>query len=197
MKKFLAICILSSLISAGTANAAATLTFDELPFQSVDGLTYNGVTFGFEISGSPSSDAYYNATGPGTLLYIQDTSLEGNTQGTLTLDFVTPTNNLEFGIALNTISPVFQAYEVELFDESLNSLGTLINDTNPLVYWSEGNFNYSGTAISRAVINFNQVYAQRFAIDNLAISTIPAPGALLLGSLGAGFVSWLRRRKTL
>ena len=184
-------------MSAGAAEAAVTLTFDELPYQSVNGLSYMGVTFGYSVAGSPSGDAYYNAIGPGSLTYVQDKTLEGNTQGILTLDFAAPTNLLEFGLAFNTKRPVADAYTIELFDATLTSLGTITENTSPLILWSEDKFEYSGTPISRAVIGFNQCYARRFAMDNLTTNTIPAPGAILLGSIGAGCVGWLKRRRTL
>lgn len=197
MKKLVTTCILVGLMSAGSVNAAATLTFDELPTQPVDGLSYMGVTFGFTVGGSPSTDAHYNSIGPGSITYLQDSSLEGDAAGILTLDFTVPTDWLQFGVALNTYRPVTAAYTVELFDKSLVSLGTSSRNAYPLVVWAEDQFMYSGTPISRAVVDFNEQAARRFAVDNLTINPIPAPGAILLGSIGAGLVSWLRRRRML
>ena len=200
MKKLIAICILSVLMSAGAANAAVTLTFDELPTQPVDGLSYMGVTFGFKVDWIPSTDAVYNGIGPGNLTYLQDPTLEGTTAGVLILDFANPTDQLDFGIALNSYYAVPTAYVVKLYDSTYTPIGTFTGDTSPLVLWSEGQFTYSGTQVSRAAISFNNQAANRFAIDNLtfnSVNPVPAPGAIVLGGLGLGLVNWLRRRRTL
>src|SRR5262249_35688080 len=160
--------LIVSCSSAARAQRIVTLTFDELPFQPIDGLSFMGVTFGFTINGQPSQDANYHSFGPERIRYVQDPSFEGNAAGSLTLDFDTPTPLLEFGLAISNFGGAFaRGFSVELFDD-LGSLGTFNVATAPVVFFSESRFNYEhGRPVSRAVVTFNSDVAQRFALDNL------------------------------
>ena len=182
----------------GVAQATTTLTFNELPFQAVDDLNVEGVTFDFKVDGIDSTDARYNSFGPGSVSFVDDPSLEGNTAGTLTLDFDTFISKLEFGVALSAFDvTVIPGFTVELFDIGFNSLGVTPVDTTPLVSFSEGLFSYTGAPVKRAVVNFNETFADRFALDNLTFKSssvkpaqpVPEPvsslGFLVIGALGA------------
>lgn len=195
MKKLLMVCAIVSFIACSANAAVTTLDFTELPFQPVDGLSFMGVTFGFRIGVNPSTDANYHSGGPGSVTFVQDPSLEGNAAGILTLDFARPVDQLQFGVALNTFSAVTPGFKVRLYDPLYT--GVYGVNTSPLVSFSEGQFMYSGAPINMVTIDFNELVASRFALDNLTFNTIPAPGAIFLGSIGLGVVNWLRRRKTL
>jgi PEP-CTERM motif len=178
----LAVVAVFSLASHASL-ALTTLTFNELPFQPVDDLTFQGVTFDFKVAGVDSADATYNTDGPGSITYVQDPSLEGTSSGILALDFATPTPVLQFGVALATIGTLTPGFTVELFDASLVPIGSFSVITQDLAGFTEGQFVYpGGSSVGRAVVSFD-ASAARFAFDNLKFF-VPEPSSALLLAAG-------------
>jgi hypothetical protein len=177
------------LCGSESVQAMTILTFDELPPQSVDGLTFQGVTFGYQ---GGSFTNYNGFSGPITAVYLDRPYLDGDAAGILTLDFATPTSILEFGVALRNGNPLTPALTVELFDANLMSLGTIPVDTQPLIAFTEAKFVHGGTPVSRAVLDFDETASNFFHIDNLTY--VPEPSGLILASVGlVGLILCWRR----
>ncbi len=178
--------------------AAATITFDELPFQPVDGVTFQWVTFGYEIDGVSSDLAHYASfMGSQDLTTISDPSLVGDSAGLLTVDFEIPTSIVQFGAALSTADALNPGYSVELFDDAAQLVGVFPVDTAVVggeLAFSEALFSYEGDPVVTAIIDFADEPGS-FALDNL-VYEIPEPAAAWMW-IGAWFgcVYWLRRNR--
>lgn len=196
MKSLSIIGLLGVFVFCTSALWADTLTMTEVPFQPVNGLTVDGVTFHFSIGGVASNDANYNAGNGGIEKYVQDPSLEGNALGVLTIDFASPTNGVQFGVARSIGGPLTPGLSVDLFGSSLNPLGTFTLNTQVYFTFSEGLF-VSPLTIGRAVLSFPSAnLASRFAIDNLTSTPVPEPPTISLLSIGlAGLAAGCLRRK--
>jgi len=191
MKKLISMCVI--LISvAGLANAAPTylITFDEFALGTLISNQYAplGVEFlpgnvtprlpQISMNGAMPDQPILRPTGePDNYLY----------QGDFWIHFTTTAVDVQFDSgywdAVGTgVIEVYDPYGLPL--ASLTNTVTGVNVTN-----ISGRIGY---------IYFNSVADGAGAdIDNLAFSPIPAPGAIVLGGLGVGLISWLRRRRTL
>ena len=150
----------------------SVLEFDELPFQPVDGLSIEDVTFAFEVGGAPSPDARYNAGGPSPGPFVQCPCMEGTTAGTLTITFEKPSQIVEFGVALSTLDDLSPGFTVDVIGPSGMSRNVIGVDTSPAPDFSGALFAYGKNAVKQLVITFDG-RASRFAIDNLKYHQAP------------------------
>ena len=208
---FSTVCFsLSAMMAPKSVQAATltTLTFDELPTQPVDDLSFKGVTFDFKLNGENSNAATYNVErklnlgglfGVEEAFYFLDLSppvLEVGAPGILTLDFAMSTSNIMFDVAKLgdfRFQPL-PKLTVQLFDEDFTSLGItevtldeeLIDDfPSPIRDSVFGTtFTYSGTPVKRAVVDFTN-NSGSWGFDNLSYLTaeqtasVPEPGSVL------------------
>ena len=201
------LCLL--LLTIPGLSIAGTLTFAEFGAATpidANGLYTQGVLFEF----TPGPTTYNGVLGTsGNAVFSIDPILMGPTDGTLTLTFDFATSLLRFDIILQSI--------VAIDDSSLGPNGgpaytvllsngvSLSGSTAPQPdgFYSEGEFQYSGEAITGATITFfNGVDAggaqvQQFGLDNLSFSAAgvdnPEPGTTLLIAGGLIAVGTLKR----
>lgn len=223
MKRLITMCVLAGIALTNTAvtKADVTMTFEEfLGFDQTPISTfYSGISFQSGYSGSDwvardaTSNNYNVSSWPsgqqwnGASYWMYDF-----VGATTALDYTGNDGVIAFGNKDATYVQLGYCSGSELYLLAYDSSDNLIAQTSGPANrrYVEGNESGPGTlrvdAPAGSYISYVNIHDRGnfWVVDNIStdatgiiIEPIPAPGAILLGSIGVGAVSWLRRRRTL
>jgi hypothetical protein len=191
----IAAAVLFGSLYASAASATTTIGYGSLPQEPVNGVTVDGVTFGYTEFGSASPEALFNVDiGAGNTQNVDEAALVGFTDGILTLNFASPVSHISFAAALTTNASLTPGFSVSVFDAAGDVLDSTNVDTTPLAVFSEGEFSYDGADATSVAISFDSVDANEFALGSV---TVPEPASLAMFTVGllALGTTVVRRRK--
>ena len=193
-KKLITMCVILGFSLTFTAASYATITLDADALAAgwytdaaplVFATALGNVSFVGQIR-DRDSDPEFNAAGASGNVF--NVNQYAGAEAELSWDFYVPYLSFIYGGNSGGILVEARDGDGNVLDSFYQADTAMGQPAGPVVlqgdgirslYWKESNPDY-------------QTFA---ALDN--ISNIPAPGAILLGSIGVGLVGWLRRRRTL
>ncbi len=204
MKKLITICVVAGLmftIGVPVANANVTINFEEISPANANS--------GFLSEEYASLGIHFQTTDDGSIWAGMANGDPGNWD-------IDGTNGPAF-LGFNGASySLIATFDIPVYDFALDvsrSLGSSAGNVFTLDGYMYGSPVESYTVTlgpinSWSTIQLTQIVDEvrwngagegyhPYGVDNLNFSPIPAPGAILLGSIGVSLVGWLRRRRVL
>ena len=198
MKRLMTICAVAGLFLMNSVPAMAVVTIDFEDWEGTSDLQniydhYAALGVIFEDQAWATGDAKQSLNWPGFPPYSGDwvaVNYFANAADGSDLYFSTPVTYVSGYFTTNTL------LTFEIYDTSNTLVGSTTLNPNYVGVGTPNAFLQLSYAGGIAMARFVD-YGNNWVMDNLTFQPIPAPGAILLGSIGVGLVGWLRRRKTL